>query len=879
MRQDPHSRPPLSHRSRRASRPAVIAVALAVASTGSILPAGASDTPDGDRVQVVVSFDADGPGRQALGTAAEHGWKLAIEQAQADLTVHLDVRSAEIERSYELSTHVVVEIDSAEVDGLAEIPGVTSVVPNITMQPMLDDSLPVIGAPAMVNDTTLTGRGHAVAVLDTGVDSAHPFFARDDGGHRIVAEACFARDKDCPNGTVGAGSGAPLLVSGEPNSHGTHVAGIAAGARDGTDPAQGVAPQADILAAQVFNTEDGVSADFADLLAAMDWVYAQRNNHDIAAVNLSLGTTAVTAYTCDGAFTDFTDVIDDLRSAGIVTIVAAGNAGERDAMSWPACISSAISVGATDNSDTFASFTNVSSHTDLMAPGSMTSSIPGGDYASLPGTSMAAPMVAGAAAVLREAVADATSSQLSVALRTSTAALDDGRTGGIVTGVPRLDLMDALGSLGETTVTAPSPPSLSVMNGDLSASLSWAAVTAPQGGTITYRIHRSTTSSCSASNALLYNGSKRGFTDSGLKHGTTYRYCGYSVEGASNVSGRSTIVQVTAKDLSSPTAPTLTIESSDLAVKASWPAVSDPTSPVTYRLHRSTTSSCSPSSPVVYKGTSRSVVNSGLTPGAIYRYCVTATDGAGNRSPLSNITWTTAGYTSASRPSGAIPVMGDWNGNGIDTPGWFHRGDWHLRNSHSRGPADIVLRYGRDGDMPVAGDWNGDGVDTIGVVRVDPDDRLRFILRYEYRSGADIVMHYGRKGDTPVTGDWNGNGIDTLGVVRTDPDERLRFILRYEYRSGADIVLHYGRRGDTPVVGDFNGDGTDTLGVQRDRTFILRYIYRSGADIVLDYGRTTDTPIIGDFNGDGRDTLGVRRAEEWILRYVYRSGADILYYW
>ena len=229
------------------------------------------------------------------------------------------------------------------------------------------------------------------------------------------------------------------------------------------------------------------------------------------------------------------------------------------------------------------------------------------------------------------------------------------------------------------------------------------------------------------------------------------------------------------------------------------------------------------------------------------------------------------------RLAGAVPLVGDWNGDGSDTPGWFYRGQWLLRNEHSEGPPDIELTYGRHGDIPVVGDWNGDGIDTIGVVREDAEGRLRFILRYEYRSGADIVMHYGRRGDTPVTGDWNGNGIDTLGVVRQDADGRLRFILRYEYRSGADIVMHYGRRGDIPVTGDFNGDGTDTLGVVRDRRFILRYVYRSGADIVLDYGRATDSHLIGDWNGDGTDTLGVERDGRWIMRYVYRSGADYVY--
>lgn len=219
-------------------------------------------------------------------------------------------------------------------------------------------------------------------------------------------------------------------------------------------------------------------------------------------------------------------------------------------------------------------------------------------------------------------------------------------------------------------------------------------------------------------------------------------------------------------------------------------------------------------------------------------------------------------------PPGAVRVVGDWNGDGVDTPGWFKDGTWGLYDRNDAGGTTRILNYGRAGDVPVVGDWNGDGRDTIGVVRGGDT----WILRYEYRAGADIIMTYGRPGDIPVTGDWNGDGRDTIGVVRGNT-----FILRYEYRSGADIVLEYGRDTDTPLTGDFNGDGRDTIGVVRGNTFILRYRYRSGADIVLDYGRSTDTPLTGDWNGDGTDTLGVVRGHRWILRYVYRSGADYVF--
>ena len=64
-----------------------------------------------------------------------------------------------------------------------------------------------------------------------------------------------------------------------------------------------------------------------------------------------------------------------------------------------------------------------------------------------------------------------------------------------------------------------------------------------------------------------------------------------------------------------------------------------------------------------------------------------------------------------------VQVMGDWNDDGSRTPGVFRAGTWHLRNSLSAGPADIVVSFGRDGDLPVVGDWDGDGRTGIGIVR------------------------------------------------------------------------------------------------------------------------------------------------------------------
>jgi len=136
------------------------------------------------------------------------------------------------------------------------------------------------------------------------------------------------------------------------------------------------------------------------------------------------------------------------------------------------------------------------------------------------------------------------------------------------------------------------------------------------------------------------------------------------------------------------------------------------------------------------------------------------------------------------------------------------RGDrYFIRNSNSGGPADLDFHFGRPDDTPVVGDFNGDGVQTVGVRRGD-----RFMLRNSNTGGpADLDFRYGRPDDVPVVGDFNGDGVETVGVRRGDT-----FHLRFSNTGGsADLSFTYGTGDEVPLVGDFNGDGTSTVGVRR----------------------------------------------------------------
>jgi glucose/arabinose dehydrogenase len=200
--------------------------------------------------------------------------------------------------------------------------------------------------------------------------------------------------------------------------------------------------------------------------------------------------------------------------------------------------------------------------------------------------------------------------------------------------------------------------------------------------------------------------------------------------------------------------------------------------------------------------------------------------------------------------AGDIPVVGDWNGDGIDTPGVFWDGYWYLRNSNSSGPYDVVFAFGRPGDIPVVGDWNGDGVDTIGVFR----GAGTWYLRNSNSSGpTSLKFAFGMTGDRPVAGDWNKDGVDTIGVFRGAGT----WYLRNSNSSGpTSLKFAFGMTGDRPVAGDWNKDGIDTIGVFRGAgTWYLRNSNSSGpTSLKFTFGTTGQIPVVGDWNKDGVDT-------------------------
>jgi len=364
-------------------------------------------------------------------------------------------RAPKAVRGFDSVPFMAMEVTPAELERLARDPNVISISENRLRKLSLKQSLPLVQG-NLAHAAGYTGTGQTIAILDTGVDRNHPFL-----GGRVVSEACYSTTNSsttslCPGGVASStvpGSGAPCSRRLDGCGHGTHVAGIAAGANSSM---QGVARGANIIAVQVFSRfGNDVLAWDSDIIKGLERVYQLRNQFSIAAVNMSLGGGQYFG-TCDAQYAAGKSVVDNLKAAGIATVVASGNESFTNSMAAPACISSTVSVGSVSTrnwglcddgqptaKDKVACYSNAASFLSLLAPGSpISSSVPGRRFESWHGTSMAAPHVAGAFAVIKQKKPDASVDEILTALKETGTPVTDYRNTAITT--PRINVKAAL---------------------------------------------------------------------------------------------------------------------------------------------------------------------------------------------------------------------------------------------------------------------------------------------------------------------------------------------------------------------------------------------------------------------------------------------------
>jgi len=299
------------------------------------------------------------------------------------------------------------------------------------------------------------GTGYTVAIIDGGINTAHPMFAG-----RTVGAACFSGDygetyvNKCPSGQspqIGVGAASNCPAGSTRCDHGTHVASVAVG-NDGVN--YGVARGAMLMPIDVFSEESDpdecspslAPCEFTDseaVLRALDYINENVETYNIASVNLSVGGSNRDGY-CDDD--PRKPVIDMLRQKGVAVVISAGNSGITGQISSPACISSALGVGATNDGASVATFSNFANTLDFMAPGVSVrgASATGTGFGTRSGTSMAAPHVAGAWAVMRSAFPEGDFDEMENALKTtgiSVSRVDSGVT------VPKIRVARAISLL------------------------------------------------------------------------------------------------------------------------------------------------------------------------------------------------------------------------------------------------------------------------------------------------------------------------------------------------------------------------------------------------------------------------------------------------
>lgn len=333
----------------------------------------------------------------------------AIERARADLLASLPPEvAARATGAYRNFPLLPMDIDGLDRLVLERHPQVVAVHPDHQRRALTASSLAYMRARGW-HDEGIVGDGTAVAVLDSGIRYWNGSFgdcpSPGEPGCRVAVFEGFA------SLAWGSGETDPRLVA-EASSHGTNVGGIVGA----------VAPGTALLSLNVFALYDpdpstgfggGVLSNDSDVVEALDWVIDHREEYNIVAANMSLGSEVdptMTGYCSGWMAGGYVAAFANTRDAGVLPVVASGNDYVKTAIAPPSCVASAVAVGAGYDDPAYGfecgtgpvvpgavtCFSDSSALIDLIAPGN---DIDAGGIPGMGGTSMAAPHVAGLAAV------------------------------------------------------------------------------------------------------------------------------------------------------------------------------------------------------------------------------------------------------------------------------------------------------------------------------------------------------------------------------------------------------------------------------------------------------------------------------------------------
>jgi PKD repeat protein/subtilisin-like proprotein convertase family protein len=336
----------------------------------------------------------------------------AIAEARTALLASLPADlAAKVRQGYRHFPLVRMNVDAVERSKLLGHPLVVAVYEDFVRRPLMQSALSYIGAEHW-QGAGYDGAGTAVAVLDTGIQYWNGFFGDcpDAGIDPAGVEGCRVKVfQGFATLVFGSGTTDPVQVA-NAEAHGTNVGGIVGD----------MAPGTSLLSLTVFALYDasseiggGTAASDGDVVSALDWVIENRETYNIVSANMSLGSApdpAARGYCTGYAAGSYQTVFANTRDAGVLPVTATGNEYIKTAVGSPACIASAVRVGAGYDDPAFGMscgtgpvvpgavtcFSDSNALVDFIAPGN---DIDAAGLYGYSGTSMASPMVAGLAAV------------------------------------------------------------------------------------------------------------------------------------------------------------------------------------------------------------------------------------------------------------------------------------------------------------------------------------------------------------------------------------------------------------------------------------------------------------------------------------------------
>ncbi len=403
--------------------------------------AAAAAEPEG--VRVIISLRPPAAG----GAVGSREAAAAVAAAQAEVIAETPGLTPDYRYSHVPA--LVATVTEDELAALQTNPDVLYVQVDERTIAHTVDSVPALGANIVHSTYGITGAGVRVAVLDTGVDTDHPYIAGS-----IVAQQCFNQGSpfgagDCPpSGTITG------ISAEDGNGHGTNVTGIIT---SNNATYKGFAPDSEIVAIRVLGSNN--SGWVSDWVAGLNWIIANQGALQVDVINMSLGTFTLYSGNCDAQNPATANVLAQINALGIVVFASSGNQGSATMLASPACNSHVIAVGATYDANLGAEpdtgtynslfggswpacadaatnlfkitcFTNSNAMLDILAPGArISNAYLNGGLATYRGTSQASPTAAGIAALMLDANPSLTPAQIESIMKSTGTPVTDGKNG------------------------------------------------------------------------------------------------------------------------------------------------------------------------------------------------------------------------------------------------------------------------------------------------------------------------------------------------------------------------------------------------------------------------------------------------------------------